>query len=132
MLHLILIIFLTNTHYLRNNLKYFPITFFLVCYDFLIIRSTHLQETNVAALKDFLSAKTNFCSLHIFVSCSYSQVKVGTNYAKCSCKKFVMCEILCRHGFCALNHFEVVKLPRYLVLNRWSKNAENAPSLSNL
>lgn len=43
-----------------------------------------------------------------------------------------MCGILCRHGFCALNHFEVVKLPRNLVLNRWSKNAENAPSLSNL
>lgn len=39
-----------------------------------------------------------------------------------------MCGILCRHAFCALTHFEVVKLPRNLVLNRWSKNAENAPS----
>ncbi|KAK1404777.1 hypothetical protein POM88_004382 [Heracleum sosnowskyi] len=60
------------------------------------------------------------------------EVKVGTNYAECSCKKFVMCGILCRHAFCALNHFEVVKLPRNLVLNRWSKNAENAPSILKL
>ncbi|KAK1389188.1 hypothetical protein POM88_017366 [Heracleum sosnowskyi] len=63
---------------------------------------------------------------------SVFEVKVGTNYAECSCKKFVMCDILCRHAFCALNHFEVVKLPRNLVLNRWSKNAKNAPSILKL
>ncbi|KAK1373079.1 hypothetical protein POM88_029272 [Heracleum sosnowskyi] len=38
-----------------------------------------------------------------------------------------MCGILCRHAFCALRHYEVTKLSRNLVLNRWSKNAENAP-----
>ncbi|KAK1389184.1 hypothetical protein POM88_017362 [Heracleum sosnowskyi] len=55
---------------------------------------------------------------------SVFEVKVGTNYAECSCKKFVMCDILCRHAFCALNHFEVVKLPRNLVLNRWRVNID--------
>lgn len=39
-----------------------------------------------------------------------------------------MCGILCRHAFCALNHFEVNKLPRNLVLNRWMRSAENTPS----
>ncbi|KAK1388821.1 hypothetical protein POM88_016999 [Heracleum sosnowskyi] len=56
------------------------------------------------------------------------KVKVSRNHAECSCKKFVMCGILCRHAFCALTYYEVTKLPRNLVLNRWSKNSENAPS----
>ncbi|KAK1382115.1 hypothetical protein POM88_019850 [Heracleum sosnowskyi] len=56
------------------------------------------------------------------------KVKVSRNHAECSCKKFVMCGILCRHAFCALTHYEVTTLPRNLVLNRWSKNSENAPS----
>ncbi|KAK1391937.1 hypothetical protein POM88_010993 [Heracleum sosnowskyi] len=58
------------------------------------------------------------------------EVKVSQNHDVCSCKKFVMCGILCRHAFCALNHFEVVKIPRLLVLNRWSMTAENRPSSS--
>ncbi|KAK1385315.1 hypothetical protein POM88_023050 [Heracleum sosnowskyi] len=58
------------------------------------------------------------------------EVKVSQNHADCSCKKFVMCGILCRHAFCALNHFEVVKIPRLLVLNRWTRTAENRPSSS--
>nr|XP_017246872.1 PREDICTED: protein FAR1-RELATED SEQUENCE 9-like [Daucus carota subsp. sativus] len=57
------------------------------------------------------------------------QVKVSKSHADCSCKKFLLCGILCRHAFCALNHFEVVKIPRRLVLNRWMKNAENKVSL---
>ncbi|WOG86734.1 hypothetical protein DCAR_0205952 [Daucus carota subsp. sativus] len=57
------------------------------------------------------------------------KVEVSRTHANCSCKKFLMCGILCRHAFCALNHFEVVKIPRRLVLNRWMKNAENKASL---
>ncbi|KAK1368549.1 hypothetical protein POM88_034641 [Heracleum sosnowskyi] len=57
------------------------------------------------------------------------QVEVSKTHANCSCKKFLMCGIPCRHTFCALNHFEVVKIPRRLVLNRWMKNAENKASL---
>ncbi|KAK1351229.1 hypothetical protein POM88_054546 [Heracleum sosnowskyi] len=57
------------------------------------------------------------------------QVEVSKTHANCSCKKFLMCGIPCRHAFCALNHFEVVKIPRQLVLNSWMKNAENKASL---
>ncbi|KAK1371104.1 hypothetical protein POM88_037196 [Heracleum sosnowskyi] len=59
------------------------------------------------------------------------QVEVSRTHANCSCKKFLMCDILCRHAFCTLNHFEVAKIPRRLVLNRWMKNAENKASLKN-
>ncbi|XP_017221470.2 protein FAR1-RELATED SEQUENCE 5-like [Daucus carota subsp. sativus] len=57
------------------------------------------------------------------------QVKVNKSHANCSCKKFLLCGLLCRHAFYALNHFEVVKIPRRLVLNRWMKNAENKAML---
>lgn len=53
------------------------------------------------------------------------EVIVGANHAECSCKMFVMCGILCSHAFCGLNHFLVFKVPRNLVLNRWSRIAEN-------
>ncbi|KAK1375612.1 hypothetical protein POM88_031805 [Heracleum sosnowskyi] len=33
-----------------------------------------------------------------------------------------------KHAFCVLTHYEGTKLPRNLVLNRWNKNSENAPS----
>ncbi|XP_074322817.1 uncharacterized protein LOC141659790 [Apium graveolens] len=56
------------------------------------------------------------------------KVEVSKTYANCSCKKFLLCGILCRHVFCALNHFEVFKIPRRLLLNRWMKNAESKPS----
>lgn len=56
------------------------------------------------------------------------EVKVSQYHAECSCKKFVMCGILCRHAFFALNQFEVVKIPRNLVLNRWSRIAEHSHS----
>ncbi|KAK1359719.1 hypothetical protein POM88_044193 [Heracleum sosnowskyi] len=55
------------------------------------------------------------------------QVEVSRTHANCSCKKFLMCGILCRHTF----YFEVAKIPRRLVLNRWMKNVENKASLKN-
>lgn len=71
-----------------------------------------------------------FCFGDLLSYCLLFQVKVSKNHVECSCKKFIMCGILCRHAFCALNHFEVVKIPRNLVLNRWSRCAENRPSSS--
>ncbi|KAK1361018.1 hypothetical protein POM88_045492 [Heracleum sosnowskyi] len=64
------------------------------------------------------------------------EVKVSQHHDECTCKKFVMCGILCRHAFCAVNQFDVVKIPRNLVLNRWSRLAENRlsskfPSVTN-
>ncbi|KAK1401978.1 hypothetical protein POM88_001583 [Heracleum sosnowskyi] len=56
------------------------------------------------------------------------KVSVSRNHAVCSCKKFVMCGIVCRHAFCGLKQIGVTKFPRTLVLNRWMKIAESGTS----
>ncbi|XP_017247124.2 protein FAR1-RELATED SEQUENCE 5-like [Daucus carota subsp. sativus] len=56
------------------------------------------------------------------------KVSVSKNHAVCSCKKFVMCGIVCRHAFCGLKQIGVTKFPRSLVLNRWMKIAESGTS----
>ncbi|KAK1350206.1 hypothetical protein POM88_054729 [Heracleum sosnowskyi] len=56
------------------------------------------------------------------------KVSVSLNHVVCSCKKFVMCGILRRHAFCGLKQIGVTKFPRTLVLNRWTKIANNGTS----
>lgn len=56
------------------------------------------------------------------------KVSVSRNNAVCSCQKFVMCGIVCRHAFCGLKQISVTKFPRSLVLNRWMKIAESGTS----
>ncbi|KAK1380052.1 hypothetical protein POM88_026796 [Heracleum sosnowskyi] len=56
------------------------------------------------------------------------KVSVSRNHAVCSCKKFVMCGIVCRHAFCGLKQIGVTKFLRTLVLNRWMKIAEGGTS----
>ncbi|KAK1386236.1 hypothetical protein POM88_023971 [Heracleum sosnowskyi] len=60
------------------------------------------------------------------------KVSVSKNHAVCSCKKFVMCGIVCRHAFCGLKQISVTKLPRSLVLNRWMKIADSGTSSNSL
>ncbi|KAK1387882.1 hypothetical protein POM88_016060 [Heracleum sosnowskyi] len=83
----------------------------------------HIMEKFPMKLGNYLCKEPDYMEKN-------EKVKVSRNHAQCSCKKFVFCGILCRHAFCALNHFEVVKMPRLFVLNRWSRNAENRPSSS--
>ncbi|XP_017239678.2 protein FAR1-RELATED SEQUENCE 5-like [Daucus carota subsp. sativus] len=52
------------------------------------------------------------------------KVSVSKAHAVCSCKKFVMCGIVCRHAFCGLKQIGVTKFPKSLVLNRWMKIAD--------
>ncbi|KAK1376403.1 hypothetical protein POM88_032596 [Heracleum sosnowskyi] len=60
------------------------------------------------------------------------KVFVSKNHVVCSCKKFVMCGIVCRHSFCGLKQISVTKLPRRLVLNRWMKIADSGTSSNSL
>ena len=60
------------------------------------------------------------------------QVSVSLNHAVCSCKKFVMCGIVCRHSFYGLKQIGVTKFPRTLVLNRWTKLADSGTSSMSL
>ncbi|KAK1384039.1 hypothetical protein POM88_021774 [Heracleum sosnowskyi] len=56
------------------------------------------------------------------------KVSVSLNHAVFSCKKFVMCGIVCRHAFCGLKQLGVTKIPRSLVLNCWMKIADSGTS----
>ncbi|XP_074359637.1 protein FAR1-RELATED SEQUENCE 9-like [Apium graveolens] len=58
------------------------------------------------------------------------KVSVSRDHVVCSCKKFVMCGIVCRHVFCGLKQIGVTKYPLRLSLNRWIK-VENSGTLSN-
>ncbi|XP_074336101.1 uncharacterized protein LOC141673251 [Apium graveolens] len=58
------------------------------------------------------------------------RVSVSMNHAVCSCKKFVMCGIICRHAFCGVKQIGVTKCLRSLVLNRWIQTVDNGTSLN--
>ncbi|XP_020259086.1 protein FAR1-RELATED SEQUENCE 9-like [Asparagus officinalis] len=49
---------------------------------------------------------------------------VLNNDVQCTCKMFEKMGIVCRHVFFALNQADVTKIPRHLVVNRWTKGAE--------
>ncbi|XP_074358106.1 protein FAR1-RELATED SEQUENCE 5-like [Apium graveolens] len=49
------------------------------------------------------------------------KVSVSRDHVVCSCKKFVMCGIVCRHVFCGLKQIGVTKYPLRLALNCWMK-----------
>ena len=50
-------------------------------------------------------------------------MSVSKDHDVCSCKKFVICGIVCRHSFCGLKQIGVTRFPRSLLLIRWSKIA---------
>ncbi|KAK1394950.1 hypothetical protein POM88_014006 [Heracleum sosnowskyi] len=60
------------------------------------------------------------------------KVFVSKNHVVCSCKKFVMCGIVCRHAFCGLKQMSVTKFPRSLVLNHWMKITDSGASSNSL
>ncbi|XP_074361438.1 uncharacterized protein LOC141701704 [Apium graveolens] len=49
------------------------------------------------------------------------KVFVSRDHDVCSCKKFVMCGIVCRHAFYGLKQIGVTKYLLRLALNRWMK-----------
>ncbi|XP_020245307.1 protein FAR1-RELATED SEQUENCE 5-like [Asparagus officinalis] len=51
------------------------------------------------------------------------------NDVQCTCRLFEKTGIVCRHGFFALNQADVTKIPRHLVMNRWTKGVEMRHSL---
>ncbi|XP_020251226.1 protein FAR1-RELATED SEQUENCE 5-like, partial [Asparagus officinalis] len=51
------------------------------------------------------------------------------NDVQCTCRLFEKMGIVCRHGFFALNQADVTKIPRHLIVNRWTKGSEMRHSL---
>ncbi|XP_074326817.1 protein FAR-RED IMPAIRED RESPONSE 1-like [Apium graveolens] len=58
------------------------------------------------------------------------KVSVSKDHVICSCKKIVMCGIVCRHAFCGLKQIGVTKFPMSLALNCWMK-IDNSGTMSN-
>ncbi|XP_074377582.1 protein FAR1-RELATED SEQUENCE 5-like [Apium graveolens] len=82
---------------------------------------THLEIRDVK-VKDKLFKVTFFTG--------FKKVSVSKDHAVCSCKKFVMCGIVCRHAFCGLKQIGVTKFPMSLALNRWME-IDNSGTMSN-
>ncbi|XP_020245382.1 protein FAR1-RELATED SEQUENCE 1-like [Asparagus officinalis] len=54
---------------------------------------------------------------------------VLNNDVQCTCMMFEKMGMVCRHGFFTPNQADVTKIPRHLVVNRWTKGAEMRHSL---
>ncbi|XP_063946119.1 protein FAR1-RELATED SEQUENCE 5-like [Daucus carota subsp. sativus] len=89
-------------------------------------------DMQIKRMSDEVDGVTNFEIRDVKVQDKLFKVSVSRNHVVCSCKKFVMCGIVCRHSFCGLKHIGVTKFPRSLVLNRWMKIAESGTSLSSV
>ncbi|KAK1378190.1 hypothetical protein POM88_024934 [Heracleum sosnowskyi] len=111
----------------RQRYDYTPVQFFYKIQQEILASCYDMRIQDIGPLVDGVKC---YIMKDVLMKDKLFEVKVSQNHADCSCKKFVMYGILCRHAFCALNHFEVVKIPRLLVLNRWSRTAENRPSSS--
>ncbi|KAK1359982.1 hypothetical protein POM88_044456 [Heracleum sosnowskyi] len=82
-------------------------------------------EMQIKRMTDEIDGVTHMEIKDVRVKDKLFKVYVSRNHVVCSCKKFVMCGIVCRHAFCGLKQIGVTKLPRSLVLNRWMKIADS-------
>ncbi|XP_074346563.1 uncharacterized protein LOC141685355 [Apium graveolens] len=88
-------------------------------------------EMQIKRMSEEVDGVTHFEIRDLRVKDKLFKVCVSMNHVMCSCKKIVMCGIVCRHAFCGLKQIRVTKFPRSLVLNRWMQTTDSGTS-SNL
>ncbi|XP_074327583.1 uncharacterized protein LOC141665495 [Apium graveolens] len=88
-------------------------------------------EMQIKRKSEEVDGVTHFKIRDVRVKDKLFKVYVSMNHVVCSCKKFMMCGIVCRYAFCGLKQIWVTKFPRSLVLNRWMQTADSGTS-SNL
>nr|XP_017225249.1 PREDICTED: protein FAR1-RELATED SEQUENCE 5-like [Daucus carota subsp. sativus] len=81
-------------------------------------------DMQIKRMSEEVEGITNFEIKDVKVKEKIFKVSVSKEHAVCSCKKFVMCGIVCRHSFCGMKHIGVTRFPKSLILNRWSKIAD--------
>nr|XP_017245913.1 PREDICTED: protein FAR1-RELATED SEQUENCE 5-like [Daucus carota subsp. sativus] len=81
-------------------------------------------DMQIKRMSEEVEGITNFEIKDVKVKEKIFKVPVSKEHAVCSCKKFVMCGIVCRHSFCGMKHIGVTRFPKSLILNRWSKIAD--------
>ncbi|XP_074362425.1 protein FAR1-RELATED SEQUENCE 5-like [Apium graveolens] len=87
-------------------------------------------EMQIKRMSEEVDGVTHFEIRDVRVKDKLFKVSVSMNHAVCSCKKFVMCGIVCRYAFCGLMQIGVTKFPRILVLNRWMQTDDRGTSLN--
>ncbi|XP_074376904.1 protein FAR1-RELATED SEQUENCE 5-like [Apium graveolens] len=88
-------------------------------------------EMQIKRMSEEVDGVTHFEIRDVRVKDKLFKISVSMNHTVCSCKKFMMCGIVCRHAFCGLKQIGVTKFPRSFVLNRWMQTADSGTS-SNL
>ncbi|XP_020245299.1 protein FAR1-RELATED SEQUENCE 5-like [Asparagus officinalis] len=89
------------------------------CYDMSINSISEQDGVKIFSIKDKKRHGKIFEVKHVVLN----------NDLQCTCTMFEKIGIVCRHGFFALNQADVTKIPRHLVVNRWTKGAEMRHSL---
>ncbi|XP_074328467.1 uncharacterized protein LOC141666377 [Apium graveolens] len=88
-------------------------------------------EMQIKSMSEEVDGVTHFEIRDVRVKDKLFKVSISMNHTVCSCKKFVMYGIVCRHAFYGLKQIGVTKFPRSLVLNRWMQTFDSGTS-SNL
>ncbi|XP_020266548.1 protein FAR1-RELATED SEQUENCE 5-like [Asparagus officinalis] len=89
------------------------------CYDMSINSISEEDGVKIFSIKDKKRHGKIFEVKHAYLN----------NDVQCTCRLFEKIGIVCRHGFFALNQADVTKIPRHLVVNRWTKGAGMRHSL---
>nr|XP_017227893.1 PREDICTED: protein FAR1-RELATED SEQUENCE 5-like [Daucus carota subsp. sativus] len=85
-------------------------------------------DMQIKRMSEEIDGVTNFEIKDVKVKEKIFKVSVSKDHVVCSCKKFVMCGIVCRHSLCGMKQIGVTRFPRSLLLNRWSKIADSGSS----
>ncbi|KAK1356303.1 hypothetical protein POM88_049559 [Heracleum sosnowskyi] len=88
-------------------------------------------DMQIKRMSEEIDGVTHFEIRDVKVKDKLFKVSASRTHDVCSCKKFVMCEIICRHSFCAFKQIGITKVPRSMVLNRWIKIADSSGTSSN-
>ncbi|XP_074347106.1 uncharacterized protein LOC141685930 [Apium graveolens] len=87
-------------------------------------------EMQIKRMSEEVDGVTHFEIKDVRVKDKLFKVSVSMHHVVCSCKKFVMCGIVCRHAFCGLKQIGVTKFPRSLVLNHLMQTVDSGTSLN--
>ncbi|XP_074356702.1 uncharacterized protein LOC141696459 [Apium graveolens] len=87
-------------------------------------------EMQIKRMSEEVDSVTHFEIRDVRVKDKLFKVSVSMNHEVCSCKKFVMCGIVCRHAFCGLKQIRVTKFSRSPILNCWMQTADSGTSLN--
>ncbi|KAL9689512.1 hypothetical protein QQ045_009898 [Rhodiola kirilowii] len=105
-------------------------TWLLTCYKNFVVRDPSVIVTDqdaamkVAISRVFLTSRHRFCMWHITEKLqSKANFIESDDKLKCSCNHLESCGYICRHLFCVMFFMRFERIPEYMVIPRWHKEA---------